>query len=94
MQLKDLVQVQSITGEPVTRGDLRVTPQAQTIRINGFIGRLAWARPTAVLVERDGSQERIPIVDVTIISILAIAALTFIFSLGSRPRRNWRNENG
>ena len=93
MQLKDFVQVQSVAGQPVTHGGITVTPQAQTIRINGFNGRWFWVRPTSVLVEQDGSQERIPIVDVTIVALMAIAVLTFIFSLGSRLRRNRRNEN-
>ncbi len=94
MQLQEFVRVELIAGEPVTRAGVTITPQAQAIRINGFKGRLVWVRPTSVLVERDGSQERLPIVDITIIAVLFIAGFSLIYSLGSRLRRNRRNENG
>ena len=93
MQLRQLVQVQSIAGEPVIRGDVTVTPRAQVIRINGIRGWSSWVRPTSILVEREGSRESIPIVDITIVAVLAIAVFSFIFSLALRPRRNRRNEN-
>ncbi len=93
MQLNKIVQVHSIAGEPVTRAGVTVTPRAQAIRINGFKGRLTWVRPTSVLVERNGSQESLPILDLMSVVILVIAVLSLIINLGSRPRRNWRNEN-
>ncbi len=94
MQLNKIVQVQSIAGTPVSWSGLIITPQAQSIRIHGPRGQFAWVRPTSVLVERDSSQERIPIVDVTIIAVLAIAGISILYSLGSRLRQIRRNENG
>jgi hypothetical protein len=47
----------------------------------------------AVLVERDGTKERIPIVDVTLMAQLGLLGLSLVFSmimmvLATRRRRN------
>lgn len=84
---------QTTSGAPVTAGDVTVTPEAQALTVRfpniGFV----WNRPVAVLVERDGQTERIPILDVTRMAQLGLFGLSFVLSivtliLSIRLRRN------
>jgi hypothetical protein len=84
------------SGEEVTVGDVTLTPQSQALTIRWPNGGAVWNRPVAVLVERDGQTERIPVVDVTRIAQLVLLGLGFVLSIASltlsiRQRRN-RNE--
>jgi hypothetical protein len=95
-KLKDVVQWQTVSGEAVTVSDVTLTPQSQALTVRWPSGGLVWNRPTAVLVERDGQTERIPIVDVTRIAQLTLLGLGFVFfvvtlMLSIRKRRD-RNE--
>lgn len=71
-----LIQRQTLPGPAVTVGDLTVRPQAQAIVLRWPSGGVVWNRPTAILVERGGHTERIPIVDVTRLAVLALAAFS------------------
>jgi len=60
-----LLQRQTLLGKEITAGDITVTPQAQALTLRWRGGGWVWNRPVAVLVERGGNAERIPILDVT-----------------------------
>ena len=95
-KLSDVVQWQMVSGEEVTAGDVTLTPQSQALTVRWPNGGFVWNRPVAVLVERGGQTERIPVLDVTRIAQLTLLGLGFIFSIATlmlsiRQRRN-RNE--
>ena len=92
-RLKEIFRWQTISGEEVTVGDLSVTPQSQALTVRLPFGGLVWNRPVAVLVERGGGTERIPIVDVTRVALLGLLGLSSVFSiivfvLSARRRRS------
>lgn len=64
-QNSSLVQRRMLLGDEITVGDITVTPQAQALTLRWHGGGWVWNRPVAVLVERGGSVERIPIIDIT-----------------------------
>ena len=80
-QLKDMVQLQTVSGDPVAVGDVTLTPQQQALAIRWPKGGFVWNRPLAVLVERDGQTERIPVVDVTRTAQLALLGASLAFFL-------------
>ena len=65
MVQNDLFQRQTPLGKAVTVGDITVTPQSQALTLRWPGGGWVWNRPIAVLVERGGNVERVPIIDVT-----------------------------
>jgi hypothetical protein len=65
MVQNDLFQRQTPLGKAVTVGDITVTPQSQALTLRWPGGGWVWNRPIAVLVERGGNAERVPIIDVT-----------------------------
>jgi hypothetical protein len=88
--LGGLVRWQSVRGEPRMVGDVTITPESRVLMVR-FPGRLnggyVWNRPAAVIVERGGERERIPIVDVTrmaqislMMSLVALAFITMVLS--------------
>lgn len=88
VSLPEGFNVETTVGEPVTARGVTVTPQAQVVSLRlGQNAGFVWNRPTAVLVEREGQVQRIPIVDVTLwaqvgFALLAGAtAILMIFSL-------------
>ena len=94
MRLKEIFQLQKRPGDIITVGDLIVTPLSQSFIIRCPYGGWVWNRPRAVVVERDGNTERIPIIDITRIVQLGLFGLSltlFIFTI-IRRRRN-RNDN-
>jgi uncharacterized membrane protein len=95
-KLKEILQWQTLSGDEVTVGDITLTPQSQALTIRWPKGGLVWNRPVAVLVERDGQTERIPIVDVTRMAQLGLLGLGLVFSMVifilSARRRRVQNE--
>lgn len=79
-RLKDMIGWQTVMGQPVTSGDLTVTPQSQALTIRWPNGGLVWNRPVAILVEHGQQIERIPIVDIT--RVLQWGLLGFSLVLG------------
>jgi hypothetical protein len=74
----DMVGSREAWAEPLTVGDVTVTPRSRALVVRWPKGGFVWNRPTAVLVERDGQARRIPIVDVTRslqVGLLAVAAV-------------------
>ena len=79
--LRDLIHVETQTGDPVTNGTITVTPQSQAVIIRWPRGGFVWNRPIGVLVDRDGQIERLPIIDVTRYATWALAGVTLLFSV-------------
>ena len=80
-RLKDQFQVQTVVGQPVIVGNIRVTPQSQAIIVRLPIGGFVWNRPTALLVEQDGQAKRIPIRDLTRILQLGLLGFCVVLSI-------------
>ena len=70
-----IFQSELLSGEPVQIGDVTVTPQSRVLAVRFPYGGFVWHRPAAVLVERNGRSQRIPIVDITRIIVLAAAGV-------------------
>jgi hypothetical protein len=70
--------------EPVTVGDVTVTPRARALVVRLPRGGFVWNRPTAVMVERAGQVKRIPVRDVTRILQLGLLGLGLAIALAIR----------
>lgn len=75
---KKLISLENRSGDPVTVGGVTVTPQSQALVIRLPFFRFVWNRPLAVLVERDGRAERIPVVDVTRLVLIGLGLGTVL----------------
>ena len=78
VRLKDMVEWKTVSGDKVTVGDISLTPVAQALIVRCAHGGLVWNRPVALLVERDGHTQRVPIVDVTRLVQIGLLGLTLI----------------
>ncbi len=80
-----MVELQTRASAPVEVDGVRITPEAQALTVSLPFFRFVWNRPVAITVERQGQSERVPIVDVTRIALLALAgsvvALAFVVRL-------------
>jgi uncharacterized spore protein YtfJ len=96
-RFRDIVEVRTRVRDPIQIGDRTITLQSKAVSVRWPGGGGVWNRPVAVLVERDGQVERIPIVDVTRVAILAMAGavvLTWLLALGrSKGRREERKDD-
>jgi hypothetical protein len=81
MQLQDLIQWQTHTGQKITVGDVSITPQSSALVVRWPYGGLVWNRPTALLVDRGDYAEHIPIEDVTRKLQLTLLGLGMIFTI-------------
>ncbi|WP_119065291.1 hypothetical protein [Aggregatilinea lenta] len=82
------------SGEPVTHGDVRVTPVARSLYIGGLRAGAAWARPAALLVERDGRTQRITVPDITRRIQMGLVGLGAAFTLVTWAKQSRdRSEN-
>ena len=94
-RLKDImVQWQTVSGDPVTVGDVTVTPQSKALIVRWPFGGFVWNRPVAVLVERDGSRivERMRVIDVTRMVQLGLLGFGLILSIAVFGRSVRRKE--
>ena len=81
---KPFVELKTSSGKRIERGNVTITPQAQALTVRFPYGGFVWNRPVAVIVEQDGrQQERITIVDVTRVAVLAMAGAAAVMTLGS-----------
>ena len=71
----DIAWAREASAEPVTVGDITVTPRARALVVRLPWGGLVWNRPTAVMVEQAGQVRRIQVVDVTRILQLGLLGL-------------------
>lgn len=96
------VQWQTRLGTPLVCDDFTVTPQSQALVVRGTNSGFVWNRPVALLVEREGVTERVPIIDVTRIAQIGIVVMGLVFGLvslivqGSQTstRRQIRSKDG
>ena len=92
MRLKDVFQVQTVSGQPVTVDSVTVTPQSQALIVRLPIGGFVWNRPTAILVEQDEAAKRFPIVDITRILQLLLLGFSLVLSIVSLVKFSQRKE--
>ena len=92
MRLKELFQVQTVSGQPVTVDSLTVTPQSQALIVRLPIGAFVWNRPAAILVEQDETAKRLPIVDITRILQLWLLGFSLVLSIVSLVKFSQRKE--
>jgi len=62
---ENLFELKTETGNPLFVGDCKLTPQSQALIIGGSSGGMVWNRPVAVVVEQDGTVQKLPIIDIT-----------------------------
>ncbi len=79
--LRDLIRLETQTGDPLISCDYTLTPQSQALIIRWPQGGFVWNRPIGVIVDRGGQTERLPIVDVTRTATWMLAGLTLVFSV-------------
>ena len=92
MRLKDVFQVQTVSGQKVAVESVTVTPQSQALIVRLPIGGFVWNRPTAILVERDETAKRFPIVDITRILQLGLLGFSLVLSIVSLVKFSQRKE--
>ena len=78
MRFRDLIHWQTAAGEPVIVGALTVKPQSRMLIVRFPQSAFVWSRPTAMLVERNGQVERLPIVDLTRTIQLGLVGLSVV----------------
>jgi hypothetical protein len=71
----DIASSQEVSAEPVTVGEVTVTPRARALVVRLPWGGFVWSRPTTVLVERAGELRRHRVVDVTRVLQLGVLGL-------------------
>lgn len=74
MPFKDYLKIKTFRGQSARKDNIEITPVSQTLFLNLPFYRLVWSRPVAVLVSKDGTEERLAIVDVT--KLVQIVLLT------------------
>lgn len=86
------ISMETNVGEPIQTTHATVTPESRALVIEWPGGGFVWNRPAAVTVEREGTIERHPIVDVTRVAQIAliVAGLSSILIVAvlTRSRRN------
>jgi hypothetical protein len=95
-QLKDFgIQWQTVSGDPMTAGDVTVTPQSQALIVRWPFGGFVWNRPVAILVERNGSRtvERMRVVDVTRLVQLGLLSFSLVLSIAVLSKSVRRKEH-
>ena len=92
---KPFVQWKTNSGNPIVIHDNTITPQAKALIIKLPFFGFVWNRPVAILVEKNGQQQRLPIIDVTRMALLVltgagltISLVTLLTSLFSNRTRN------
>jgi hypothetical protein len=83
--LRSLVRFQTVHGEVVQRGDLRVTPMARTLVLcapQRIPLAMSWSWPAAVTVQQgDGAPTVVPIVDPTRLVLLGLSVVAAVTGL-------------
>ena len=82
-------QLRSVHDDSVTVRGITVTPISKVLSVRLPFGGFVWNRPQAVVVERDGRVERIPILDVTRMVQLGLLGLAVVIWIArvAPPRR-------
>ena len=72
------ITIETMPGETIDVGKHKITPFSQAVKliIPGSKGGLIWNRPVSVLVqEADGSEQVLPVVDITRVAQLALLGI-------------------
>jgi hypothetical protein len=96
VRFRDMCRLQVVSGEPITVGETTITPQARVLAVRWPGGGWVWNRPHAVLVERRGRVERVPIVDVTRVARWAMLGVTvglWLLLVTRRSRRERKDDD-
>jgi hypothetical protein len=88
----DIAWAQELPAEPVTVGDVTVTPRSRALVVRLPRGGFVWNRPGTVLVERAGQVRRIKVWDVTRILQLGSLGLGLAIALAVPFRSSRRTE--
>lgn len=89
-----LVEQKTRSAPPIRWGDTTITPEARALVVRlPFVG-FVWNRPAAVVVERAGRRERLPVNDPTRALLLAMAAIGGATWLGLRVLRMLSRDAG
>lgn len=80
MKLREMVQWQQHAGETLAVGDVSVTPLSQALVLHTPIGGYVWNSPVAVLVERGGREQRLPILNVVLMARLVMVGLGLVLA--------------
>jgi len=91
---KPMFRYALVDGAPVSAGGVRATPQARVLEVRWPGGGLVWNRPVAVIVKRDGTTSRMPIVDATRAAQLALGAFAALVSMMAAARAARRFRRG
>ena len=59
-----IVEWKESAGSPVPVGDATITPLSRSLVLRWPGGGVAWSGPAAVLVEREGETDRVPVANV------------------------------
>jgi uncharacterized spore protein YtfJ len=91
-QLGDYILWQTVTGEPFEKDGAVITPLTQVLAVQLPLGPASggfvWNRPVALLVERDGEVERVPIIDLTRIAQVGLLLTVVVVGLLAGGRRH------
>ena len=80
MRIGEFFRYDFAEGQPFTAGGVEIVPHTRVATLHTPYGGFVWNRPVAVAVRRDGQEaELIPILDVTLLGRVLIAALGVIF---------------
>ncbi len=94
MPRQQLLSWRSVDGQTSQFSGYSVRPQAQALRLETPLFGFVWNRPLAVVVQANGVEERIPIVDATRLAVVTIYAcvglLTILFGSKLRAQRKSR----
>jgi hypothetical protein len=86
MNPRNAVTLRTTTGPTVIASGMLVTPESRVLTVRLPFGGFVWNRPSAVIVERDGRVERLPIVDVTRVMLGVLWASSLAAWLALRRR--------
>jgi hypothetical protein len=77
----------------MTFGDRTITPVARSLVARWPGGGLVWSGPAAVIVDREGGTERIPIGNLNgrILWAMRLGAVALIATSIARERRRWKS---
>lgn len=64
MRLGSAIEWRDSPGVPATVGDTTITPLARSLTVRWPGGGAVWSGPAAIMVEREGTTDRVPIVNV------------------------------
>ena len=94
MRRASAIEWRDSPGSPVTVGDTTFTPLARSLIVRWPGGGAVWSGPAAIIVEREGTTDRIPILQVNrrILWGLRVIAVTLFATWIARHRRR-KNSN-